>query len=267
MRKTSAQQIRNASYNNGVFIRIYTAQGILQQNGFFAQRTDVPSGAIVVSSDVDRDGDDDLVSASEGAVSVLLGSGVSKSFRPFGSSYSGRMSLSVDNTNRDNVKEIIIGRENGAPEVKIFSVQGKELARWSAYHPRFKGGVRVASGDLDGDGTREVVTGAGPGGGPHIRIWKTDGSVWGGGFFAFEPSNSGGVSVAVGDIDHDGLNEIVVGSGQGVAPRVRIFTSRGILKKEIVLGKVVLPQGIQVAVSDTDGDGTDELLVSGLPVF
>jgi hypothetical protein len=125
----------------------------------------------------------------------------------------------------------------------------------------------VAIGDLDGDGLREVVTAAGPGGGPHIRIWKTDGSVWGGGFFAFDQTEVGGVSVAVGDVDGDGKAEVVVGSGLGAIPRVRIFDGRGTLKSQIVLGTKPLPGGVQVSVADTNGDGVAEILVGGLPTF
>src|SRR5262249_57247349 len=46
------------------------------------------------------------------------------------------------------------------------------LARFFAYTPTFLGGVNVAAGDLNGDGKAEIVTGAGPGGGPHVRIFS-----------------------------------------------------------------------------------------------
>ena len=65
-------------------------------------------------------------------------------------------------------------------------------AMFFAYHPLFSGGVSVATGDLDGDGVAEVITGAGPGGGPHVRVWRIAGGtateVFG--FFAYSTLTS-----------------------------------------------------------------------------
>jgi len=69
-----------------------------------------------------------------------------------------------------------------------------------AYDARFRGGVHVTTGDLDGDGKAEIITGAGPGGGPHVRIWKEINGHFQvvNEFFAFDPNFRGGVNVASG---------------------------------------------------------------------
>lgn len=270
LRRSEPGEIRGSAFENGSFLRMYDAQGHQPQNGFFAQRLDAPSGALMLFADLNGDAADDTVVARNGVVLVRFGSGASSVvFTPFGKGYTDGVSIAVGRFMQQTPEShLVVARENGGPpEVRVFSANGNLRSRWEAYARVFSGGVRVAVGDLNGDGLNEIVTGAGPGGGPHIRIWKSDGGVWGGSFFAFDPSERGGVSVAVGDVDRDGKDEIIVASGQGAIPRVRLFDFKGTLKREIVLGTQPVAAGLRVSVADVHGDGTKEMLVSGLPLF
>ena len=266
--RSDTGDIKNAVFQNGSFIRLFDGQGHSAQNGFFAQRDAVPGGAQIYVGDIDQDRRNDQIRLLNDSVTIQFGNGASAlSFKPFGNSKQ-RFSLSIGNVNRDEQKEIIIGRDGGGPsEVRVFNAKGKQIASWIAYNPAFMGGVRTAIGDVDGDGLREIVTAPGPGGGPHIKIWKTDGKNWGGSFFAFDPGDVGGVSVAIGDVDGDGKAEIIAGSGQGSVPRVRIFDFRGNLKQEFRIGNAPVKQGLQVGVTDVQGDGKMEIFVSGQSVF
>jgi hypothetical protein len=267
-KRSEAREIRDAAYTNGAFVRLYDASGRQKYNGFFAQRIDAPSGASVWVGDLDNDESDELVIADKGTVKIVWGRKKADTrFQPFGKTYSGKIWLAVGQANRDGAQELILAREGAQSVIKVFSASGKELARWTAYNPAFLGGVRLAIGDLDGDGLREIVSAAGPGGGPHLKIWKTDGKVWGGGWFAFDQSESGGVSVAVGDVDGDGRDEIIVGSGRGAVPRVRVFDGRGNLKSSFSLGDRPLSGGLEVSASDVDNDGRAEIVVGGLPAI
>jgi hypothetical protein len=59
----------------------------------------------------------------------------------------------------------------GGPHVRVFDARtNAELASFYAYNPAFSGGVRVAVGDVTGDGVDDVVMVPGPGGGPHVRV-------------------------------------------------------------------------------------------------
>ncbi len=62
----------------------------------------------------------------------------------------------------------------------------------------------MAAGDVNGDGRADIVTGAGPGGGPHVRVFSGVDLAVLASFFAYDPGFHGGVSVAAGDINGDG---------------------------------------------------------------
>jgi hypothetical protein len=116
----------------------------------------------------------------------------------------------------------------GGPHVRLFDAQGgTELSSFFAYDPGFAGGVRVAVGDVTGDGVPDVVTGPGAGGGPHVRVFDgfTGAPVGGplGSFFAFAPGFTGGVAVATADVNCDGRADVVVGAGPGGGPHVEVF--------------------------------------------
>jgi hypothetical protein len=102
-----------------------------------------------------------------------------------------------------------------------------DLASFFAYSPAFTGGVFVAAGNSTGDELTEIITGAGAGGGPHVRVFTGTGADAGVGFFAYAPAFAGGVSVASGDLDAAGTDEIVTAAGPGGGPHVVGFTGAG----------------------------------------
>lgn len=165
--------------------------------------------------DLDGDGRLEIVAgaASGGAPEISVwnarGERQGTSFFAFDRRFRGGLTLAVADLDGDGRGEIIVGAgSGGAPEVKTFT--GAGLPRgpgFLAYGPRFRGGVRVAAADLDGDGRAEIVTGAGPGGGPHVRVFDAVGRPQSE-FFPFDPQGSAGVFVSAADLDGDGRAEI-----------------------------------------------------------
>ena len=92
------------------------------------------------------------------------------------------------------------------------------LASFYAFDPALGGDVHVACGDVNGDGQADVIAGAGEGAGPQVRAF----SIQPGGvvveiasFLAYDPALTGGVRVAAGDVNGDGLVDIITGAGAG----------------------------------------------------
>jgi hypothetical protein len=87
---------------------------------------------------------------------------------------------------------------DGGPRVSVFETPGGvRRTDYFAYDLSFGGGVRVAVHDADHDGLDDLITGAGPGGGPHVRTWDVShgGATTLTSFFAFDPADSLGVYV------------------------------------------------------------------------
>ncbi|MCK4553726.1 S8 family serine peptidase, partial [Candidatus Parcubacteria bacterium] len=148
---------------------------------------------------------------------------------------------------------------NYASLTKITDKDGNVEQEFFAYADNFSGGATVAAGDIDGDGIEEVITGAGFGGGPHVRIFSPEGELKGQ-FFAYNPNFRGGVTVAAGDIDGDGIDEIITGAGFGGGPHVRIFDMYGDVKAQFFAYHPGFRGGVNVAAGDVNGDGKVEIV-------
>jgi len=137
-------------------------------------------------------------------------------------------------------------------------------------------GLNVACGDIDGDGYDEIVTGPGPGEvfGPQVRGWNVDDgeteAMSGVNFFAYGTLKFG-VNVACGDVDGDGIDEIITGAGPGAVfgPHVRGWNVDGGAATSIpgisFFAYGTLKWGANVCCSDLDGDGYDEIVTGAGP--
>src|SRR5262249_9810951 len=115
----------------------------------------------------------------------------------------------------------------GGPEVAVFDAPTGVLERaFYAYDPRFMGGVRVAVGDVNGDGVPDIITAPGPGGGPHIRVFDGATGALIREFMAYSPAFMNGVFVAVGDVNGDGYADIITGADAGGGPHVKVFSGK-----------------------------------------
>ncbi|MFO0808644.1 MAG: choice-of-anchor Q domain-containing protein [Gemmataceae bacterium] len=188
-------------------------------------------GVRVATADLNRDGMPDIITAPgvgggphvkvfDGASGALL-----RQFFAYDLSFRGGVWLATGQTNGELTPDIITGAgEGGGPHVKVFDGASGALDRsFLAYDISFRGGVTVAGGDVTGDGFDDVVTGTGPGGGPHVKAFDLMRGTTPLSFFAYETTFTGGVFVAVGNVDDTPRAEILTAPGMGGGPVVKAF--------------------------------------------
>lgn len=109
------------------------------------------------------------------------------------------------------------------PLVNLFNNAGQPYFSFHAYDQGFRGGVRVALADVNGDGVNDIVTAPGTGGGPVIRVFDGNTLAMVNQFLAYDANFFGGVFVSAADMNGDGKADIATGAGAGGGPHVKLF--------------------------------------------
>lgn len=78
------------------------------------------------------------------------------------------------------------------------------------------------------------VTAPGPGGGPHVLVFNARTGALIVGFFAYDPSFTGGVRVAAADVNEDGVPDVITVPGTGGGPHVRVFDGAALQNAQVV---------------------------------
>src|SRR5207245_3712630 len=111
-------------------------------------------------------------------------------------SFTGGVNVAAGDLIGTGKADIIASAEtNSGPLVRVFSQSGALLQSFFAYATTFTGGVNVAARDVDGDGRADIVTGAGPNGGPHLKAFRGTDLAPLRSAFPFDPGFLGGVFV------------------------------------------------------------------------
>jgi hypothetical protein len=190
------------------------------------------------------------------------------SFFAYDPHFLGGVRVAVGDVNGDGVPDIITAPGlTGGPDVRVFDgATGALIREFMAFAPGFLGGVNVAAGDVNGDGFADIITGADAGGGPQVKVFSgSDGSVLQS-FFAFSPAFAGGVRVAAGDVEADGLADIVTAAGPGGGPQVKVFRGlTGQLLQSYFAFNPAFAGGVYVAAGDINGDGHADVVTGAGP--
>jgi hypothetical protein len=237
--------VTGADAGGGPDVVVFDAATHQLLSSFFAYDPRFTGGVRVALGDVNGDGFPDLITmAGPGGgpqVNVYDGKDAALglvphllfSFFAFSPQFTGGAWIAAGDVNGDGYADIICGADKGGgPNITVYSgkalssgataVQAR-LSSFFAYDPHFTGGVRVAAGDVNGDGYADIIAGAGPGGGPNVTVFSGKDGRRLMSFFAFAPTLTAGIFVGSADVNNDGHADIICGAGPGGGPDVTVF--------------------------------------------
>jgi len=285
---TSGRFAVSTGDGGGGSVSVYDGSGQLVSQGAGISAN---GGTRVATGDVDGDGVADTVyGAAPGdlpqvtVVSGRTGSTIA-SFLAYEPAFRGGVNVAVGHITGGLRADIVVGADaGGGPRVRVFAGGDPNAVVadfWGIADENFRGGVRVAAGDINHDGRADLVVAAGPGGGPRVALF--DGlSVAGGSpqrivwdFYAYAPTVQDGAYVAVGDFNGDGFADVAFGPGSGSA-HLKVTSGSTIVHSGVdaalnaPLVSTIFAQpdpysgGARVAAGDFDGDGrTDVITATG----
>jgi len=178
--------------------------------------------------------------------------------------------LIVGSSTMSHGATVLVATGPGSGHAPLVSVtvdgpKGNDTISFMAYQRNFLGGVRVAVGDVNGDGFDDVIVGAGAGGLGHVKVFdgrrlgRTNALLMS--FDAYPRSFRGGVFVAAGDLNGDGRADIIVAPDEGGQPLVRVFDGKtGAILASFLAYSPTYTGSVTVSAGDVDGDGRADII-------
>jgi hypothetical protein len=236
-------------------------------------------GATVGSGDFNGDGIADLIvgAGPGGGPRVAIFNGLDGSlmadFFAYEDTFRGGVNVSAADFNGDGRADLVLGTGvGGGPRVRVLSGLDLSVIRdVFVYESTFRGGVNVSAGDFNGDGTPDLITSAGTGGGPRVVVLSGTNLQSIASFFVFDPNSRSGFYAAAGDVNGDGYADVIAGAGAGEPARVRVISglTRQVLSDFYVndplepgnaIPSIPFDAGVRVASADVNGDGIDDVI-------
>lgn len=228
-------EILESNFNNGNFVRVYNDRGESVKNGFFAYLPNFVGDQDLVS--LNSDGALRNIISKQGAIEIYNQGKLIKKFYPF----TKKTPTIAFAYNQDR---LVVA---SGQQIKIFDLGGRLLGLFPI---KSKGEISLASaGDRIAVASRD----------PHVYIYDFQGNLKQE-ILAYDKKWTGGINVAMGDVNQDEQLEIITAPRVGGNSQIRIFSSAGKLLGQFLAYDKGFRKGVRPSVSDVNHDGRLEIL-------
>ena len=209
---------------------------------------------------------------------------VVRQFDVYEQGFMGGVQTAIHDVDNDGQDDIVVAPGRGrVGEIRVFDLDGEEMPEYriTPFGSSFLSGVNIALGDIDGDGTKDLIAGQAAGSTVSIHLGAGVGLGWESTAFQqympYGTTHLAGVSVAVADIgaitngtvtqadSKDGRAELVIGSGPGAIKSVQILdvASAPKIVAELSIDPTIGYSGVTIASGLYNDRSVDDIMVSG----
>jgi hypothetical protein len=207
---------------------------------------------------------------------------VVRQFDVYEQGFMGGVQTAIHDVDNDGRDEIVVAPGRGrVGEVRVFDLDGEEMPEYriTPFGSSFLSGVNIALGDVNGDGTKDLIAGQAAGSTVSIHLggslgWESTS------FRRYTPygtTHLAGVSVAAADIgtitngsisqtdSRDGRDELLLGTGPGAIKSVQIVDVAGppTVVAELSVDPTIGYSGVTIASGLYNDRSVDDIMVSG----
>ena len=229
------------------------------------------AGAYIAAGDTNGDGRDEIVEGLDAGccttvhvLDAVNGNDLS-GFFPYGNNSQVGARVAAGDLNGDGTADVI-AVPIGSTLISAFRPTGGAPFRTiDAFGGEINGPVSIAAGNLTGDARAEIVAAAPTYSGAEVKIFNPASGTAEAALYPYGGESVSSVAVAIGDVNGDGRQDIVLSADTPGGTEVKAVDADGVqLADFYVLDSSIVP-GASIAAGDLDGDGKAEIVLGGGP--
>ncbi|HLD31561.1 MAG TPA: putative glycoside hydrolase [Patescibacteria group bacterium] len=180
----------------------------------------------------------------------------------FEEDYAGGDQIIRTDLDGNGKKDLLVAHKN---RIMGWRDDGQLYLRLYPYTASYTGQLKIAVGDLNNDGGKEIYVAPSAGYALPLKVYNRHGRQMRQDQYLLGSGYKGGYSLGVANIDGTGQQELLIGVGKDVEPRVTVWDYQLTKLQEWSAYESWFRGGVNIAGGDVNGDGQDEVIVGPGP--